>query len=98
MQLKSLAGDVPLATINHPDDQAARSDQIKRGQRAKGNRGGRPLKRKWKERRLARIDLAQEMRDDGKSYQQIADSLNARNDGFCNVTKKTVWNWLKRGV
>lgn len=44
LQLKGLAGDVPLATIQHPDDPAARSEQIKRGQRAKGNRGGRPMK------------------------------------------------------
>ena len=98
LQLKSLAGVVPLATIMHPDDPAARSDQIKRGQTAKGRKGGRPRKRKWKERRLAWIGLAMKMRDEGQSYQQIADSLNAMDDGFCNVTKKTVWNWLQRGV
>ena len=50
VQLKRLAGDVPLATILHPDDPATRSKQIKRGQRAKGNRGGRPVsgdQRQW---------------------------------------------------
>lgn len=49
--LKDLAGDVPLATICHPDDPAARSDQIRRGQRAKGRKGGRPRKNE-KRRRL----------------------------------------------
>ena len=34
MQLRRMAGDIPLATIRHPD-QPARSDQIKRGQTAK---------------------------------------------------------------
>lgn len=93
MQLRRMAGDIPLATIRHPD-QPARSDQIKRGQTAKGRKGGRPLKRKWKERRLARIDIAREMRHDGKSYQQIAATLNGRDDGFCDVTGMGVWYWL----
>jgi hypothetical protein len=47
-QLQRMAGDVPLATIYHPD-QSARSDQIKRGQQAKGHRGGRPLKAEHRE-------------------------------------------------
>ena len=55
MGLRKMAGDVPFATIYPPDGPLARSDQIKRGQRAKGNRGGRPpkgdqralLKRVW---------------------------------------------------
>ena len=50
VQLKRLAGDVPLATILHPDDPATRSKQIKRGQQAKGRKGGRPMKseqRQW---------------------------------------------------
>ncbi len=98
VQLLRLARDVPLATIQHPDDPAARSDQIKRGQRAKGNRGGRPAKRKWKERRLVWIHLARKMREAGLPFRQIADRLNARGDGYCNVTHMTVRNWLKRGV
>ncbi len=98
MQLRNLAHDVPLATIQHPDDPAARSDQIKRGQAAKGNRGGRPHKRKWKERRMARIELAKEMRAAGHSYQQIADCLNERDDGFVNQTPMTIFNWLHRDI
>lgn len=43
-RLVQFAGDVPLATITDPDSRAARSQQIKRGQRAKGRRGGRPTK------------------------------------------------------
>ncbi len=43
VQLRRMAGDVSLASIRDPD-QPARSDQVKRGQQAKGNRGGRPLK------------------------------------------------------
>ena len=42
MQLRDLAGGVALATILHPDDPAVRSEQVKRGQRAKGRKGGRP--------------------------------------------------------
>lgn len=43
MRLRSMAGDVPLATLLDPN-KAARSEQIKRGQAAKNNRGGRPVK------------------------------------------------------
>jgi hypothetical protein len=91
---------VALVTDLHPDASPAevRSYQSKRGQRFKGNRGGRPRKRKWKVRRLAWIDLARNMRDDGLSYQQIAESLNGGRDGFSDVTAMTVWNWMKRGV
>jgi len=97
MQLKRLAGDAPLATIR-PPDAPARSDQIKRGQAAKGNRGGRPFTRKWKKRRLARIGLARKMRAAGRSYQDIADKLNARQDNFSDQTAMTVYNWLRRAV
>ncbi len=97
LQLERMADDVALATLCHPD-QPARSDQIKRGQAAKGNRGGRPKKRKWKQRRLARIDLARKMREEGNSYQHIADLLNVRDDGFCDQTAMTVHNWLRRAV
>ncbi len=97
MRLKHMADNVPLATLYDPD-QPARSNQIKRGQKAKGNRGGRPRKRAWKKRRLRRINLAREWRNDGKSYQQIADLLNARDDGFTNQTPMTVYNWLKKGI
>ena len=65
----------------------------------KGRPGGRPRKKihdPWKARRLARIELALRLRDKGESYEQIAQELNALNDGFPRVTKKTVWNWLNR--
>lgn len=40
-KLRRITGDVALATLVHPDDDG-RSHQTKRGQRAKGRRGGRP--------------------------------------------------------
>jgi DNA invertase Pin-like site-specific DNA recombinase len=45
-ELLRMAGGVPLATIEHPNSTAARSNQTRRGQRAKGNSGGRPRKQK----------------------------------------------------
>ena len=94
---------VTLVTDLHPDasPQEVRSYQRKRGQRLKGKRGGRPRKRKWKERRQALQPLAQELRDAGLSCQQIADHLNlvvipCSFPYFCYMTRQTVWNWLHR--
>jgi hypothetical protein len=94
------ADGVTLVTDLHPDasPHKVRSYQRKRGQKFKGNRGGRPTKRKWKERRLAWIHLARKMREAGQSFRQIAESLNGRKDGFSKVTHMTVRNWLERGV
>jgi DNA invertase Pin-like site-specific DNA recombinase len=49
-ELLRIAGTVPLATILHPDERAVRSSQTKRGQQAKGKKGGRPTKRNYKPR------------------------------------------------
>ena len=99
-ELRVWTDGVILATLIHPNATPAeiRSFQRRRGQEAKGHRGGRPRKRRWKERRLARIDLARRMRDDGWSCRQIADWLNARDDGFRPQTAMTVYNWLRRGI
>ena len=95
-QLCRLAGGVPLATLQHPDG-PARADQIRRGQAAKGNRGGRPRRQPCKQRRQAWIGLAREMRDKDEriSYREIARRLNDRGDNFPNVTHGTIANWLK---
>lgn len=92
--------NVQVATLLHPD-QRARSAQTKRGQLAKGGRIGRrknlvsgpgaTLKRK---RVLA--PLANELRRQGFSYREIAESLR-REIEWKPVTFKTVNNWL-RGV
>ena len=89
---------VTLVSDVHPDASPhdVRSYQRKRGQRLKGNRGGRPQKRPWKERRLALQPLAQELRAADVSYQAIADRLNVMDHGFPYVTAKTIWNWLNR--
>jgi DNA invertase Pin-like site-specific DNA recombinase len=99
-ELKRITAGVVLCTLLPPDTpwRQVRGHQSRRGQRAKARKGGRPPERKWGERRLARIDLARKMRDEGLSYQQIADSLNARDDGFTDQTPMTIFNWLRRGV
>lgn len=91
------AGGVQFATLCRPDERA-RSRQVRRGQGSKGNRGGRPAKRLWKNRRLSRIELARKLRADGLSFRQIAKALNELEDGFGKQTQMTVRNWLKSGV
>jgi hypothetical protein len=96
--LRSWTEGVVLVTDLHPDASPVetRGYQRRRGQSMKNNKGGRPMKRKWKERRLARLKLAQIMRDEGCSYKQIATCLNRHKDGFTQQTTMTVYNWLKR--
>ncbi len=95
--LQSWTNGVTLVTDLHPDasPETTRSYQRKRGQVCKCNRGGRPTKPKWTQRRKAWLPLAMKMRDAGLSYRQIADLLNARGDGYQNVSPMTVCNWLK---
>jgi hypothetical protein len=99
-ELRACTEGVILATLLPPEatPEEIRSFQRRRGQAAKDNFGGRPRKRKWKQRRLARLHLARNMRDEGYSYREIADCLNERDDGFCNQTPMTIFNWLGRGV
>ena len=101
--LRQYADSVTLTTVLHPDatPSEVRSYQRKRGQKAKGRKGGRPPKqprRAWKMRKQARIERAKKLRDAGQSYEQIANSLNMRNDGFPNQTSKTIYNWLRGGM
>ncbi len=80
MQLRRMAGNVPLATIHHPDE-PARSNQIKRGQGAKGNKGERPLKTKpgYKRKRREELQpLAIQMRQKGLSLRSIEKTLSVR--------------------
>ena len=99
-KLQRCTEGIVLVTDIHPDASPSevRSYQRKRGQAAKGNRGGRPtkqLRRSWKARRLARIKLSKEMRAAGLSYREIAKQLNDSCDGFSDVTGMTIYNWLK---
>jgi hypothetical protein len=95
-ELRFWTEGIVLATILPPDASSSdvRSSQCKRGQAAKGRKGGRPPERRWKARRLARLEAARKMRDDGLSYREIAARLNAMNDGFPDVTGMTIHNWL----
>jgi len=99
MALRRMAGGVPLATILPPDDPGARSSQIKRGQAAKGTHVGRPPKEMsgrgvFKRRKAACSPEAQRLHAEGRSYRQIAQDLNQRQDSWPVVSAKTVWNWI----
>ncbi|MCA9070740.1 MAG: recombinase family protein [Planctomycetaceae bacterium] len=98
--LQVLADGVTIATILHPDE-FGRSKETKRGQQAKGNKGGRPPKEKpktkphGKVRREAYLPLVLEMHKVGFSLRIIAAELNAMDDGFPDVCHKTISNWIK---
>jgi DNA invertase Pin-like site-specific DNA recombinase len=87
-ELVRLADGVPLATIIHPDDPGVRAEQIKRGQRAKGRRGGRPPKKPPGYKRQRRIELrprAIELRRQGWALRRIGAALN--------VNESTLRGW-----
>ena len=100
--LRQYADSVTLATVLHPDatPSEVRSYQRKRGQAAKGRKGGRPPKQPrqaWKLRKQAPNQLAKELHDNGLSYRLVALLLNTRgNDGFPDVSHTTILNWLKK--
>lgn len=90
-QLMKLADGVSIASICPPDEMpgAERSMQIKRGQAAKGKKGGRPAKpESKKETRLRRLDAALKLRDKGKSYRDIGTELG--------VPHSTVQDWVRK--
>jgi hypothetical protein len=89
-QLKRLVGDVPLLTWLDPDTppQTARGLQSKLGQRAKGNKGGRPKKLSRAERKDLLLRRVRQLKHDtGRGCCWIAKQVG--------VSSKTVWEWLK---
>jgi hypothetical protein len=92
--LRHLARGVPLYTLTDPDAAPGeiRSRQPRRGQQAKGRRGGRPLKgrdrfrRKWLPRVL-------ELREEGVGYRPIATTVSEESGK--RVTHMTVRKWIK---
>jgi DNA invertase Pin-like site-specific DNA recombinase len=94
-QLLAITGGVTLATIFHPDTppRVERSHQTRRGQRAKGRKGGRPAgkKRKQKANWPMPVKLeANRLRRQGISIGRIAKRLG--------VPKPTVQYWLRPTV
>lgn len=84
---------VPLATILHPDTpwREVRAWQAKRGQHAKGRKGGRPSKKRpgcKKQKRLANRSKVFWMRLCGMSVRRIASLLK--------VPTMTVHDWIER--
>lgn len=89
-RLLRMADGVRLATILDPDSYEARSEQIKRGQSAKGRRGGRPPIQEpgyTKRRRLNLAPRARELRRKGSSIREIARILG--------VPPSTIQGWVK---
>jgi hypothetical protein len=94
-QLTNLTGGVPLATILYPGASSGeeRGYQSRRGQVAKGRKGGRSPKRKpgyKKQRRLALKPEALRLRRDGCGLGTIAKQLG--------VPKSTVQCWVESTV
>ena len=91
--LSWVCGDVPLVTLHDPDItwRDERALQSKRGQRQKGNRGGRPTKRTpgYKKRRRERLlpEVRRLMRE-GMSYRAIARTLE--------TDERNVRRWVRR--
>jgi hypothetical protein len=94
--LKKWTEGVVLVTDLHPDalPREVRFYQQHRGQVAKHSKGGRPVRREWKKRRMKFIGKAKALRESGLSYRQIAGRLNELEGMLLNVTHVTVYNWL----
>lgn len=95
-QLKKLTGDIPLLTLLHPDmpPRKVRGYQILWGQKAKGNKGGRPKgdkpvnkpgykKNIWREKSPRVLQLHKK----GVSIRKISKLIG--------VAKSTVYGWSK---
>jgi hypothetical protein len=98
--LRFWTSGIHVATLLHPD-KPARGLQIKRGQRAKGNRVGRPRWEQvgpgWMKRRMqAYLVWAESLREEGWPYHKIADYFKRARAGYRTPTAMTVWNWLNR--
>jgi predicted site-specific integrase-resolvase len=90
-QLMAEADGVQLVTLLHPDTppNEVRRYQTKRGQAGKGNYGGRPVtKLSPRERRIAQMPEALNLRKAGRSWREIAHQLK--------VPCTTIRDWVKR--
>src|SRR5262249_52762544 len=88
-------GAVRLMTVTHPDAPPTKvqSDQCKRGQEAKGNRGGRPVKRRDRFREKW-LPLALKLGRSGWGVRRIAAEINRKSGR--RISHMTVWKWLRR--
>jgi DNA invertase Pin-like site-specific DNA recombinase len=88
-EMLRIAGAVPLASILHPDEPAVRSSQTKRGQEAKGNKGGRPPKRTYKPR------LNDDPINRSKTLRLMRADFSIREIGECTGrSKSTIQGWI----
>jgi hypothetical protein len=90
-ELKKLTGDVPLVTYLDPDmhPRKVRGFQSKWGQKAKGNKGGPPLKKSpgyKKRRRLRNLPRVLRLQKGGKNPSQIAVRTG--------IARSTVCDWI----
>lgn len=88
-KLKRITKNVTLATIAHPDITPAeeRGIQTRRGMVEKNKKGGRPRKRRKTNWPQETINQAIELKENGRSYGEIAKTLNA--------PRSTVQSWIR---
>ena len=92
-KLVELTCNVPLVTLLNPDmpPHKVRGIQSKWGQRAKGNKGGRPRKRKpgyKKKRRAQKLTTVMWLNKRGKTLSDIVDKTG--------VARSTVKDWIEK--
>ncbi len=90
--LRRTVGDATLVTWLHPDATPAeiRSHQRKRGQEAKGNKGGRPKKKK--------AGYKKELREEWKPQVLLMHREGNSIPDIMRITKlkrRTIYNWIK---
>jgi DNA invertase Pin-like site-specific DNA recombinase len=92
-QLKELTGDIPLLTLLNPDmpPQEVRSYQSKWGQRAKGNKGGRPRKKVAgykKQQRIQKLGRVIRLYKKGKKISVISFKTG--------IKRSTITDWIEK--
>lgn len=98
-RLEAMLDDVVVATIVTPGFGKRRLKGIysKWGQKAKGRKGGRPPKKmSLKERREIYMPIAQKLRQEGMSYNEICKKIILP-DGS-SIPKSTIVRWVKHIV
>lgn len=105
-QLLDLAGDVPLLTISDPNASCSdvRSSQIRRGQRTKRNKGGRPSKAETKskvapgelkQRRIQMRPFVIQLRARGSTFSDITEAVNRDHNVSPPISSETVRCWCR---
>ena len=99
MRLVDAAAGVRLLTVTDPASPPAieRGEQVRAGQLAKGNRGGRPVKRPptaCKARRDGMMPEARELRSSGLSLRAVLGVLKSRH-GDAAPSLTTITRWVK---